>query len=223
MGAFRTITAVLIDRDGTIIDWWPTLRNYCKSYADAGNIELRVDDMSNDEVIGFIRGLDHEVRNNLPRMFMDSAVLVEKADKSLSFLKSLDIRMILTSAWTGTKATENLMKRLGLSQAFEGIVTRDDIPDESLAEIDDPDLRNLRLKELVYKRALRILNSDKSSIAVVGDSVFDLRAARSLGLKIIIVRTGVWEMEKESILREGPDLIVDSFGELPSLFTREPR
>lgn len=213
----------MIDRDGTIIDWWPTLRNYCKSYADAANIELKVDDMSNEEVIGFIRGLDREVRSSLPRMFMDSAVLVEKADKSLSFLKSLGIRMILTSAWTGTKATENLMKRLGLSQAFEGTVTRDDIRDESLASITDPDIRNLRVKELVYKRALGILNSDQSGTSVVGDSVFDLRAARSLGLKIIIVRTGVWEMEKESILHEGPDSIVDSFGELPSLFSREPR
>jgi phosphoglycolate phosphatase len=99
--------------------------------------------------------------------------------------------------------TERILAGLHLEGAFRRVVCGDDVARRK------PDPEPLR-------RCLEGLDVDPAAVAVVGDSPQDVRAARALGAVAVAVAYG---LKPAGVLRaEGPDLLLDSFGELRRAF-----
>ncbi len=74
----------------------------------------------------------------------------------------------------------------------------------------EADLRD-DLARLVIPRAQQELgfSPDPTQIIVIGDTVHDIRCARAIGATVIAVSTG-WNIPKETLEHEHPDLLVDT-------------
>lgn len=69
----------------------------------------------------------------------------------------------------------------------------------------------IELAKLVFPKAKKYIGVeiDPKNIIVIGDTVHDIRCARAIGARVVAVTTG-WNVEKETLRREKPDLLVDS-------------
>lgn len=74
----------------------------------------------------------------------------------------------------------------------------------------EADLRD-DLARLVIPKAKQELGTmfDPSDIIFIGDTVHDIRCARAIGASVVAVSTG-WNIPKETLKQEKPDLLVDS-------------
>src|SRR5437016_4004719 len=106
-----------------------------------------------------------------------------------------------TTNLTTTTLTQ-VLKKGGLMDVFELILTRDDVP-------------AMKPKPDGILRALDLFNLSKDELLCVGDSVIDIQAADAAGVRVASVATGNYSRER--LLAEGRDLIMSSISELPAL------
>jgi len=117
---------------------------------------------------------------------------------ALLYLRSKGVRIaVLTNS--GRKAAFQALKRADLLDCFEFVLTRNDI-----------DAMKPRPDGLL--KAVSKLGLPKEDVYYVGDSPFDITAAKEAGLKVISVATGSYT--KERLASDGADYIISSLGEL---------
>lgn len=116
-------------------------------------------------------------------------------------LEQLREHKIAVVSNVGRKALEKILLKFGLLDSFGLIVTRNDV-------------RLLKPAEEGLLKAIAWAQVGRESVIHIGDSLSDLHAARSAGVKVGIVLGG--ENRPEVLLRENPDLVLNSLADLPS-------
>jgi phosphoglycolate phosphatase len=121
----------------------------------------------------------------------------------LSVLKANGIKIGLVSN-VGTKALEKALLKLDLRQSFNVVVSRNDV------QFIKPSGEGLSL-------ALSRLRVIKDKALYVGDSLDDIQAAKTTGVKVTIIMGK--ENLKEELLPAGPHQLVYDFNELLTSLT----
>lgn len=119
----------------------------------------------------------------------------------LQYLKSRGIRLaILTNS--GRKASSEALKKAGIGDCFEFVLTRDDT-------------ETMKPRPEGIMKAVEMLRIPSTSVYYVGDSVYDIIAAKGAGVKVVSVATGNYTIEK--LRDEGSDFVVSSITELRAI------
>jgi len=105
---------------------------------------------------------------------------------------------ILTNS--GRKAASESIRKAGLDGFFEFVLTRDDTV-------------TMKPSPEGLVQASTILEVPVDSVYYVGDSPYDIIAARGAGARIVSVATGSYSMER--LRAEGADQVIPSLSELP--------
>jgi HAD superfamily hydrolase (TIGR01509 family) len=122
--------------------------------------------------------------------------------ESLDFLKARGVRLaVLTNS--GRKAALETLKRAGLLDCFEFVLTRDDT-------------ETMKPRPEGLLKATTMLGLPADSVYYVGDSPYDIAAARSAGIKVVSVATGNYSVEY--LREEGADHVISSITELHDVF-----
>jgi phosphoglycolate phosphatase len=121
--------------------------------------------------------------------------------ETLDYLRSKSVRLgVLTNS--GRRAAVEILRSAGLLDCFEFVLSRDDVA-----------MMKPRPDGLV--RAILMLEIPRDQIVYVGDSRYDIIAAKQAGLRVVAVSTGNYN---EARLREeGADYVISSISELPGL------
>jgi HAD superfamily hydrolase (TIGR01509 family) len=131
-----------------------------------------------------------------------SASVFPGTRESLDSLKARGVRMaVLTNS--GRKAAMEALTRAGLLDCFEFVLTRDE------TETMKPRPEGLR-------KAASMLGLPADSVYYVGDSPYDIAAAKHAGIKVVSVATGNYTAER--LREEGADHVISSITELHKVF-----
>ena len=121
--------------------------------------------------------------------------------ETLDYLRSKSVRLgVLTNS--GRRAAAEILKSAGLQDCFEFVLCRDDVA-----------MMKPRPDGLV--RAISMLGMPRDQIFYVGDSRYDIIAAKQAGLRVVAVPTGNYNEVK--LREEGADYVISSISELPRL------
>ncbi len=121
--------------------------------------------------------------------------------ETLEYLKSKTVRLaVLTNS--GRMAAAEILRRAGLQDCFEFVLCRDDVS-----------MMKPRPDGLVM--AISLLGMPRDQIFYVGDSKYDIIAAKEAGLKVVAVPLGNYSGAK--LREEGADYVISSISELPRL------
>jgi len=127
--------------------------------------------------------------------------LKEGARDALIELKRLGKRITLLTN-SGKTATFNALKKFGIIDLFEIVLSREDV-------------EFLKPSTSGFKKMLTLLNLGASECLSVGDGLIDLIPSKALGIKFVAVAGGYNPIEK--MLEHRPDYVVSSLSELPML------
>jgi HAD superfamily hydrolase (TIGR01549 family) len=130
-----------------------------------------------------------------------NATLFPDTVETLKLLRERSVKLcVLTNS--GRRSAYQLLDKYSLSRFFAFVLTRDDVD----AMKPDP--------EGIHK-ALSMLSLPKEEVLYVGDSPYDIMAAKQAGLKVISVATGNYDSER--LRAEGADLVIESLKGLPGI------
>ena len=122
--------------------------------------------------------------------------------ETLDYLKSKSVRLgVLTNS--GRKAAAEVLRRARLEDCFEFVLCREDVA-------------MMKPKPDGLVRAISVLGMPREQIFYVGDSRYDIIAAKQAGLRIVAVQTGNYDETR--LRKEGADYVISSISELPGLF-----
>jgi phosphoglycolate phosphatase len=213
---FKGVEAVLFDFEGTLVDhqWnrkeavqetlkrlsalgFPVNRLHGKRYSllknEATAIALEIG-QSPDEV-------KKEIDEIYERFDEDALLRWNLRSEAKAFLSLLKTYGIQTGMVTnlGSKTLNEGIKRLGLHNLFDIVVSRNDVHHLK------PNGEGIRL-------AIDHLGVSGEKAFYVGDSLDDIQAAKDAGLRVIIILGG--ENSRSEILSGGPDFLIRDYGEL---------
>ena len=116
----------------------------------------------------------------------------------LEYLRSKGVRLaVLTNS--GRSAATEVLSRANLDDCFEFVLTRDET-------------QTMKPRPDGLKKAVELLKLPASSVYYVGDSPYDIEAAKGAGVKAISVATG--NFSKDKLQERGPDFVISSILEL---------
>jgi len=125
----------------------------------------------------------------------------------LAGLKSKGVRLaVLTNS--GRKAATRSLTIAGLLDLFEFVLTRN-----------DTETMKPRSEGLI--QAVSLLSIPKDDVYYVGDTPYDVMAARGAGVKSVSVATGSYAPDR--LASEGPDFVISSVSELGSVLGIQPK
>jgi len=120
------------------------------------------------------------------------------AKEALEALRRRAVRLaVLTNS--GKRAATRVLERSSLSGHFDFVLTRDDV------DAMKPSPEGVKL-------AVSLFSLPKERVLYVGDSLYDIMAAKSAGLRVISVATGNYTVEK--LRGEGADVVIGSLAEI---------
>ena len=220
-----TVTSVLLDLDGTLIDTAPDLVGTLNTVlVQAGRATLEVDRMR-DLVSGGARGLmrtgfaltgeglsDDEIEAWVPtfldvygtRLSSDSRPFPGVVE-TLATFRSADIKLAVCTN-KPHKLANRLLDELDMSHWFDALLGGDSI------DVRKPDPRHIIA-------TLDAVAGKPSETVMVGDSIIDVAAARDAGVPVIIVSYG-YGIEKARAA--GADREIAKFDELPAAIAALP-
>jgi HAD superfamily hydrolase (TIGR01509 family) len=133
---------------------------------------------------------------------MESASVFPGTRESLDFLKAKGVRLaVLTNS--GRKAAREALRRAGLLDCFEFVLSRDET-------------ETMKPRPEGLLKAASMLGLASGSVYYVGDSPYDIAAARGAGIKVVSVATGNYTAER--LREEGADHVISSITELHKVF-----
>jgi HAD superfamily hydrolase (TIGR01509 family) len=133
---------------------------------------------------------------------MESASVFPGTRESLDFLKAKGVRLaVLTNS--GRKAAMEALRRAGLLDCFEFVLSRDET-------------ETMKPRPEGLLKAASMLGLSSGSVYYVGDSPYDIAAARGAGIKVVSVATGNYTAER--LREEGADHVISSITELHKVF-----
>lgn len=171
-------------------------------------IQAMIDSAKVQVESGKVRAKFDEVRARLYSILdaseMESSLLTNvfpDTRETLDYLKSRSVRLgVLTNS--GRKAAAEILRSAGLQDCFEFVLCREDVA-----------MMKPRPDGLV--RAISMLGMPRDQIFYVGDSRYDIIAAKQAGLRVVAVPTG--NCNEARLREEGADYVISSISELPGL------
>jgi HAD superfamily hydrolase (TIGR01509 family) len=131
-----------------------------------------------------------------------SASVFPGTRESLVSLREKGVRLaVLTNS--GRRPALETLTRAGLLDCFEFVLTRDDT-------------ETMKPRPEGLLKATSMLGLPPDSVYYVGDSPYDIAAARSAGIKVVSVATGNYSVEH--LREEGADHVISSISELHVIF-----
>lgn len=213
--------AVIFDLDGTLVtfnldirDWRRALLDLMKKRGfDTGGLDLatptqQILDFAGTQATsdgsGRFESLRSEAYSVLDSMEVEgvaSSSVFPGAVDTLRRLKAKGVRLcILTNS--GRRAATLSLKKEGLARYFEFVLTRDDTG-------------TMKPRPEGISKAVRKLGVRPDQVCYVGDSPYDITAAKGAGTKVVSVATGNFTAER--LRSEGADFVIADLGELPSV------
>jgi phosphonatase-like hydrolase len=129
---------------------------------------------------------------------------VDGAGATIDCLRAAGVRVVLSSGFD-RKLVELMVRRLGWADLFDRVLGADDVPSGRPAPY------------LVYRAMMDLGVTDVATVAVVGDTVLDLRAGTNARAGWVIgVLSGAHDLE--TLGAEPHTHIVPSVASLPTLF-----
>jgi 2-phosphoglycolate phosphatase len=219
------VDAVIFDLDGTIIDSIPIYFNLIdivfqrlglplipqKTIIEAvkdGDFnwdivlpEARKD--QKDELISGARTIIYEI---YPDLFGKDLKLIPGAARALAEISEngKKIGIVTSTPMEGIAYKLRPLKRHGIEELFEVIITADDVQQKKPAA-----------EPLI--ECVNLLGASLNKSVYVGDTRVDIRAGKAAGMKTIGVLTGFDDCE--TLKNESPDAIIDSVDQLPEAIT----
>jgi phosphoglycolate phosphatase len=124
-----------------------------------------------------------------------------EAKEVLASLKRRSVKLaVLTNS--GRRAATRILERSSLSRYFDFVLTRDDV-------------EAMKPRPEGVIQAVSLFSLPKERVVYVGDSMYDIMAAKAAGLKVVSVATGNYTVER--LKSEGADIVVGSLRELASV------
>jgi len=217
--SFEGVKAVLFDFEGTLVDHqWnrqgavqetlkrlqaiglPITQLHGKKYSLLKNEAVAVALKAGHPPEEVVREID-----NIYDRFDEDALrrwtLRPQVKDFLSLLKSFGIQTGLVTN-LGRRILVEGLTQWDLLSLFEILVSRNDVQQPK------PNGEGIRL-------ALDRLGVPGGLARFIGDSLDDIRAAKEAGVSVIIIQGG--ENTNEDLLAEGPDALIQSYGELIAL------
>lgn len=139
------------------------------------------------------------------RYDLDAASRWTAAEGLAQILARLEGFKLALVSNVGRAAIDSMLERFGLAGSFGLTITRNDV-------------RFLKPSPEGILKAMVWAGAEKNETIHIGDSLADLSAARSAGVKCGIVLGG--ESAAEALLREEPDLLLERLGRLPAALYR---
>jgi len=193
--AFRSTTAAHLRRNGFDMSQIRTEKGV-QDMLDQALVQLRQGRV-NVDYAQLKRQIFNEL-DELESLWVREARLLPGVAEALSDLKPVVPRFgLLTNS--GGAATAYAVGKFGLDEYFDYIFTRDTVPSMK------PSPDGLIL-------ILDTMGVERSEALFVGDSVYDIRAARAAGVKVASVLSGPYDAEM--VKREQPDYVLGSLTEL---------
>lgn len=210
--------AAIFDLDGTLVTFKLDIRAWRRvllqlmrerGYDTAGVGEAtptqEILDYAKGQVApGGYEGLRGEAFSLLDRMELDgaeSASVFPGAADVLELLRSRGVRLsVFTNS--GKLAASSSLGRWDLLRFFEFVLTRDDV--EAMKPRPDGLIR-----------AAAMLGLPAAEVYYVGDSVYDIMAAKGAGMRAVAVATGNYAAER--LKGQGADFVIVALSELPKV------
>ncbi len=210
--------AAIFDLDGTLVtfnldirEWRKVLLDVVRKYGfDPGGMSLNTPtqdilDYARDkagperpEVYARLKGEAFSILDRLELDGAASATVFPDAVDTLRYLKSKGVRLCIVTN-SGSKAASESLKKSGLGGYFEFVLTRD-----------DTETMKPRPEGLI--KAIRMLGLSPAEVLYVGDSRYDIMAARQAGVRSVAVATGNYTVE---MLKEvGADVVISNISQL---------
>jgi HAD superfamily hydrolase (TIGR01549 family) len=133
---------------------------------------------------------------------VESAMVFPGTRESLDFLKGKGVRLAVVTN-SGRKAALKALRRAGLLDCFEFVLTRDDT-------------ETMKPRPEGLLKATSMLGLPTDSVYYVGDSPYDIAAAKNAGIRVVSVATGNYNSER--LREEGADHVISSITELHEVF-----
>ena len=145
------------------------------------------------------RILDHYELRASTKVLLKYSVL-----ETLHALRKEGLALALVTN-SGRRAANEILQKHGIGKFFSVVVTRDD---------------SIRLKPRGdgIAMAVSLLKVHPSDAIYIGDSTYDIRAAKEAKVLVAAVLGGVHSAER--LMEESPDVIMSSLGEIPPLVER---
>ncbi len=131
---------------------------------------------------------------------LDAASRWKPAAGLLDTLNQLNGYRLALVSNIGKNGLDQVLTLFGLQNIFGLIVTRNDV-------------RFLKPAPEGLLNAIKWAMVEKEDTIHIGDSLTDIEAARNAGIKVGIVLGG--ENQKETLLRQQPDIVIEQLTELP--------
>jgi len=202
------VEAVIFDWDGTLIDL-DGRELYCinKALASVGSPIISVQRF----VEGYYLYPYKEVgARNLIRKILGEKETEEKAFIILKALKSEGISLAVTTLRKRRMLVEQEIQYLQINRFVDVLVTREDIEFQPRIEPSLSFIEELRTTQ--FKKALTMLQKQPSKTIIVGDSWWDIRAAKRVRAITAWVRTGFGAYNDFG--GEQPDITLNNLEEL---------
>ena len=137
-------------------------------------------------------------------MFEKKVQLIPGAKETLEYIsqKGIKIGLVTSTTRQGMGAKQDSLVNAGIEDLLEVVIAADDVPRKKPAA--DP------LLECSRRLGIRAEDS-----VYVGDSRTDVQAGIAAGMKTVAVLTG-FDL-KDALIRENPDIIIDSIANLKGI------
>ena len=169
-----------------------TMINIAKAQVESGKVSVDVEEVL--EAIYLI--LDKSELET-----SEKSDLIPGVRETLDYLRSRQVRLgVLTNS--GRLATTKMLERAGIQGFFEFVLCRDDVT----AMKPSPD---------GLAKAVALLGLPRDSVYYIGDSKYDIMAARGAGVWMVAVASGNYTAEK--LKEEGANYVVSNLEELPGV------
>lgn len=179
------INTLLFDLDGTILDSKKAIVDVfytlCQTYGKEKLNYQEVEKQFGTSFRSILAGVAQEKKKKMIGEYF--RLLLEEEEKSarlfpgvrevISRLKSEGYRLAVVTNKEKLLVMKNL-KKYEMAEFFAGIVTIDDV-------------QNPKPHAEPVERALKLLGSEKAGALMIGDSIFDVKAARNAGVRVAVL------------------------------------
>jgi len=211
-----TIKAIVFDLDGTIVNFnldYKSARAEVIQFLSNQGFPASIFSI-NESVFEMLKKLEIYMQNHrtinrdysrlrkdmlaiLEKYEMESATttqLVPGAFETLQALKKMKLKLGLFTV-NSQKATEHILSTFRLEPFFQAVVTRDSVP-------------TVKPNPIHLEAVLKSLRAKPAETVVVGDSIWDMKAAKELKVLAVGASTGVATLDE--LTRAGADCLIDS-------------
>ena len=211
------VRAVIFDIDGTLID---SLDVIAESLVEAAKeMGYNIESKDVKKLIGIpgkelvkqllkisnsqqIKEVLEKWEKNQRKVYAKRVKLYPKVKETLEYLKNRGFKLAAATSLTSDKAKE-ILRMFSIEKYFDTCVAADDVKEGKPS----PD---------VFLEAVRRLDVKNEECIVVGDTEYDILAAKAAKMKIVLFDP---QKQRLKTIKVKPDFIIHSFQELKTLLT----